>query len=199
VEFVIDNNLDRIWWSFLGLSARSNGWAMKKPTFHHNQTSTLRTRTEMVFETLAFSPLNHLTLLIARENFIILSRRESNKSHLIWTGFLRYTGVWITQCYRAGLRAGWSGVRVPAGSGNFSLHRRVQTSAGAHPTSYLRGIGGSFLGVKQPGREANHPPPSSAEVKKVCGAMPALPHYAFMACCTFRKAQGQIYHFTLPF
>jgi hypothetical protein len=29
------------------------------------------TRTEMVFETLVFSPLNHLTRLIARENFII--------------------------------------------------------------------------------------------------------------------------------
>jgi hypothetical protein len=37
-------------------------------------------RTEMVFETLVCSPLNHLTRLIARENFIILSRRESNKS-----------------------------------------------------------------------------------------------------------------------
>jgi hypothetical protein len=47
------------------------------------QTSTLRTRTEMVFETLVCSPLNHLTRLIARENFIILSRRESNKSHYI--------------------------------------------------------------------------------------------------------------------
>jgi hypothetical protein len=37
----------------------------------HSQTSTLRTRTEMVFETLVFSPLNHLTWLIARENFIM--------------------------------------------------------------------------------------------------------------------------------
>jgi hypothetical protein len=45
------------------------------------QTSTLRTRTEMVFETLVCSPLNHLTRLIARENFIIPSRWESNKSH----------------------------------------------------------------------------------------------------------------------
>jgi len=34
----------------------------------------------MVFETLVCSTLNHLTPLIARENFIILSRRESNKS-----------------------------------------------------------------------------------------------------------------------
>jgi len=35
----------------------------------------------MVFETLVCSPLNHLTQLTARENFIILSRRERNKSH----------------------------------------------------------------------------------------------------------------------
>jgi hypothetical protein len=30
-------------------------------------------------------------------------------------------------------------------------------------------------GVKRPGREADHPPPSSAEVKN-CGAIPPLPH-----------------------
>jgi hypothetical protein len=40
------------------------------------------TRTKMVFETLVCSPLNHLTRLIARENFIILSLRESNKSQV---------------------------------------------------------------------------------------------------------------------
>jgi hypothetical protein len=45
-----------------------------------SQTSTLRTRTEMVFKILVFSPLNHLTRLIARENFIILICQESNKS-----------------------------------------------------------------------------------------------------------------------
>jgi hypothetical protein len=38
---------------------------------NHCQTSTLRTRTEMVFQTLVCSPLNHLTRLTARENFII--------------------------------------------------------------------------------------------------------------------------------
>jgi hypothetical protein len=36
----------------------------------------------MVFETLVFSPLNHLNWLIAQENFIILSRQESIKHHL---------------------------------------------------------------------------------------------------------------------
>jgi hypothetical protein len=38
---------------------------------------------EMVFETLVFSLLNHLTQLVAQENFIILSRWESNKPHFI--------------------------------------------------------------------------------------------------------------------
>jgi hypothetical protein len=42
--------------------------------------STQRTRTEMVFEMFVFSPLIHLTWLIAQENFIILSCWESNKS-----------------------------------------------------------------------------------------------------------------------
>jgi hypothetical protein len=41
------------------------------PLPNHNQTITLRTRKEMVFEKLVFSPLNHLTWLIAQENFII--------------------------------------------------------------------------------------------------------------------------------
>jgi hypothetical protein len=43
----------------------------------------LRVLVWLVFETLVFSPLNHLTWLIARENSIILSRQEGNKSHVI--------------------------------------------------------------------------------------------------------------------
>jgi hypothetical protein len=35
-----------------------------------------------------------------------------------------------------------------------------------HPASYPMGTRGSFPGVKQPGREADHSPPSSAEVKE---------------------------------
>jgi hypothetical protein len=58
------------------------------------------------------------------------------------------------------------GVRVPAGAGNFSLHDRVQTGSGAHPTSYPMGTRGSSLDVKRPGREAEKSPPYSAEVKE---------------------------------
>jgi hypothetical protein len=44
-----------------------------------------------------------------------------------------------------------SRVRFPAGSGNFSLHHRVQNGSGAHPTSYPVGTRDSFPGGKAAG------------------------------------------------
>jgi hypothetical protein len=42
----------------------------------------------------------------------------------------------------------------------------VQTGSGDHPASYPMGTGGPFPGGKaRPGRDADHSPPSSAEVK----------------------------------
>jgi hypothetical protein len=47
----------------------------------------------------------------------------------------------------------------------FSSGLCVQISSEAHPASCTMGIGGLFPGVKaQPGRDADHSPPSSAEV-----------------------------------
>jgi hypothetical protein len=55
-----------------------------------------------------------------------------------------------------------SRVRFPAGDGNFSLHHRcVQNGSGAHTASYPVGTGSSFAGC-----EADHSPPSIAEVKE---------------------------------
>jgi hypothetical protein len=65
------------------------------------------------------------------------------------------------------------GVLVPVG--DFSLLLVVQTDSGAHPASYPMGTGGSFPGVKRPGREAGRSPPTSAEVKNTL-SIPALPH-----------------------
>jgi hypothetical protein len=56
--------------------------------------------------------------------------------------------------------------RILAGAGNFSLRLRVQTCSGAHRSSYPVGTGALSLGVKMPGREADHSPPSNAEVKE---------------------------------
>jgi hypothetical protein len=52
-------------------------------------------------------------------------------------------------------------VRSPTGSEDFSSSPCVQTGSGAHPASYLMGTGGKA----RPGRDADHSPPSSAEVK----------------------------------
>jgi len=41
----------------------------------------------------------------------------------------------------------------------------IQTAPGAHQASYTMGTG-SFTGVKRPGRGADHPPPSSTEVRE---------------------------------
>jgi hypothetical protein len=60
---------------------------------------------------------------------------------------------------RYGLR---SGDRIPVGARFFAY---VQTVPGAHPASYTMGTG-SFPGVRRPGSGADHPPPTSAEVKE---------------------------------
>jgi hypothetical protein len=57
----------------------------------------------------------------------------------------------------------------------FSLLRIVKTGFGVHPTSYNMGTGVSFPGVKRQGCEADHSPPTSAEVKKY-GSIHPLPH-----------------------
>ena len=64
--------------------------------------------------------------------------------------------------YSDSLRSRRSGDRIPVGA-RFSAP--VQTSHGAHLTSYTRGTG-SLPGVKRLGRGVDHPPPSGAEVKE---------------------------------
>jgi hypothetical protein len=44
------------------------------------------------------------------------------------------------------------------------------------------------------GHEADHSPPSSAEVKRMGGTVPPFPQYAFMAWCSVRGSTGgQLY------
>jgi hypothetical protein len=65
-----------------------------------------------------------------------------------------------------GLEDRGSRIRFPVGTENFTFHHRVQNGSGAHPASYPTGTRSSFPGVKWPGCEADHSPPSSAEVKE---------------------------------
>jgi hypothetical protein len=55
---------------------------------------------------------------------------------------------------------------------DFSSSLCVLTGSGAHPAFCTMGTGGPFPGAKaRPGRDADHSPPSSAEVENV-GAIP---------------------------
>jgi hypothetical protein len=65
--------------------------------------------------------------------------------------------------YSESLCVGRSGERIPVDA-RFSAP--VQTGPGAHPASCTMGTG-SFPGVKRPGCGAEHPPRSSAEVKRI--------------------------------
>jgi hypothetical protein len=65
------------------------------------------------------------------------------------------------------LTTGWTiRVRSPTEAEDFSSSLCVKTGSGAHPVSYPMGTGGPVPGGKaRPGRDADHSPPSSAEVK----------------------------------
>jgi hypothetical protein len=57
-------------------------------------------------------------------------------------------------------------VRFPAGDGNFSLYHRARTAVGPAQPLIHWVPGALSVGVKRQGREADHSPPSSAEVKE---------------------------------
>jgi hypothetical protein len=57
---------------------------------------------------------------------------------------------------------------------------RVHVGCGVHPASYPVGTGALSPGLKRPGREADHSPPASAEVKKTWIYTSTLP-YAILA------------------
>jgi hypothetical protein len=70
----------------------------------------------------------------------------------------------VAQRYSAWLQAGRSGIQVPAGAGNFSLHHRAQNGSGTHPAPIQWVPESPSLGVKRPGREADRSPSISAEI-----------------------------------
>jgi hypothetical protein len=75
------------------------------------------------------------------------------------------------------------GVRSPAGAKDFSSILCVQTGSGAHPASSTMGTGGPFPGAKNgPGHDADHSPPSSAEVRNEWELYLLSPPSATMAC-----------------
>jgi hypothetical protein len=84
---------------------------------------------------------------------------------LIHTSLLRSRGSSGSIVSDYGLEDRVIEVRSPTGA-DFSSSPCVQTGSGAHPASCPMGTGGSLPGGKaRPGCDADHSPPSSAEVK----------------------------------
>jgi hypothetical protein len=84
-----------------------------------------------------------------------------------WVGhieMIRVSSGSIVSDYGLDDRAIW--VRSPAGAKDFSYSLFAQTVSGAHPASCTMGTRGPFPGEKAgPVRDADHSPPSSAEVE----------------------------------
>jgi hypothetical protein len=77
----------------------------------------------------------------------------------------RLMGAWIAQWYNVRLGLDGRGLESWRGLGIFPHRRRVQTVSGAHPASYPVGTRALSLGIKRPEHEADHSPPSSADIK----------------------------------
>jgi hypothetical protein len=63
------------------------------------------------------------------------------------------------------------------------------------PSLLSNGYQGLSLGIKRPGREADHSPPSSAEVKECLELYFRSPNTPSWRGAHFKKAQGQLYFY----
>jgi hypothetical protein len=79
---------------------------------------------------------------------------------------------------------------VPVGTRNFSPHHGIHKPALWPTQPPIQWVPGFLsLGIKWSRHEADHSPPSSAEVKNEW-SYTSSPQYAFMACCSVKKSTG---------
>jgi hypothetical protein len=83
-----------------------------------------------------------------------------------------------------------SSVGIALGYGLDDRDSRVVLGPTQPPIQWVPGA--LSQGIKRPGREADHSPPSSARCQRMTGAVPPFLQYAFMAWCSV-KAQAQLY------
>jgi hypothetical protein len=73
-----------------------------------------------------------------------------------------------------------------------SFHHRVQNGSGV-PQPAIQWLPWALsLGVKWPGREADHLPPASAEIKNTWSYI-STPQYVFMAWCLVKNMDNFIF------
>jgi hypothetical protein len=91
-----------------------------------------------------------------------------------------------------GLEDRSSRFRLPAGAGNFSLYHYVKNYSGPTQPPIQCVPGALSLGMKRIGREADHLPPSSAEVKECVDLYLHSPNTPSWRGAQLKKAQGQL-------
>jgi hypothetical protein len=114
--------------------------------------------------------------------------RPPKQLSLIWWPYSYLIRIRISSVStQTRLRAGRLGFSSRKGQWwDFSLRHPAQIGPGAHQASYPMGTEGSYIGVKRPGREADHSPPSSAEAKNA-GTYTSTLQYVFMAWCLIKQ------------
>jgi hypothetical protein len=121
------------------------------------------------------SHVNVYKLMLYITYSLQIDRTNCPRYYKILPKFLKSRDSSVGIALGCGLDYRGSTVRFPAGTGNFSLHRRVQNGSGAHPASYPTLTRGSFPGGRAAGHEADHSPPSSAKVKNAWSYTSAPP------------------------
>jgi hypothetical protein len=117
---------------------------------------------------------------------------EVDVAATLYRNLFRRHPVWILMSYRT---IGVIGFDFRRGLGIF-LFTTASRTALVFTQPPIQWVQGAFsVGVERPGREANHSPPSSAEVKE-CVELYLHSQYVFMAWCLV-KHRGN-FNFTFP-
>jgi hypothetical protein len=135
-----------------------------------NGVTTLRTTidvtaewTKISFKLFIYGNFWKIKAIIFYCNIKIDSTLFKTSWHKKWFSNYKVSSVSTVSGYRLEDRA--IEVRSPAEARDFSSSLCIQTESEAHPVSCTMGTGGPFPGTKaRPGRDADHSPPSSAEV-----------------------------------
>jgi hypothetical protein len=91
-----------------------------------------------------------------------------------------------------------SRVRFPAGGWEFFFFTTASRTVLGPNQSPIQWVPGSLsLGVKRPGREADHSLPSSADVKNAW-SYTSTPQYVFMAWCSVKHRDNFTFTFKWP-
>jgi hypothetical protein len=129
----------------------------------------IRTATNKLLLTSTQIHASRLQFIIALYLVTVICSNMDNNVMLTIANF-----YFLSRDRSVGTPTGWmAGVPLPVGV-RFLFSPQRPDCSWAHLASPM-GTGAFSPGVKRPGREANHSPPSSAEVK-YCGTAPPLPN-----------------------